>query len=138
MRLPRSCNNSLTSPRLIIYTTTHCYHNLVNPGNNFMNTRFLLSTILTPLILLSPSLNADCLQCTRIQVEHAPNGESHEIYTKKCIAKQKDIDGSHCEYCHCPREQHSINRHPYKMHNGKKIAPQSLEEAYKATREHRK
>jgi hypothetical protein len=93
----------------------------------------IISFFLTTL-LITASLSADCLNCTRIQVERAPGGESCEIYTKKCLAKQKDIEGEHCEYCKCSRHHHSINRHPYKLHNGKKIQPQSLEEAYNAKR----
>jgi hypothetical protein len=95
----------------------------------------IISFFLTTL-LITASLSADCLNCTHIQVEHAPRGESREIYTKKCIAKQKDIESEHCEYCGCPRHSHSINRHPYKLHNGKKIQPQSLEAVYNAKRGH--
>jgi len=86
---------------------------------------------------MTPSLAADCLTCTQIQTEHGPNGEYRDIYTKKCLAKQKDIEGAVCEYCKCSRSSHSVNRHPYKIHNGIKITPQPLEKACKAQRERR-
>jgi len=119
----------LTPQHLIVYKqmSTH-------PSHKESVEMFIYSFLIT--IFITPTLMADCLTCTHVQTEHGPNGESRDIYTKKCLAKQKDIENDTCEYCHCPKQNHSINRHPYKFYNGKKIAIQSLEEAHKARREH--
>ena len=73
-------------------------------------------------MLLPNTIAADCLGCVKEHTEYFENGAKQQCYIKKCLAKQKDIDDAVCPGCHCAREQHSVHRHPYKWHNGKKLA----------------
>jgi len=95
--------------------------------------RYILSTTLL-CIAVGSSLLADCLGCLKTHVEYHPSGEHQEVYIKKCIAKQKDIEGHRCEFCHCLRSDHSIHRHQYKMHENRKLKTQPLDLAIKNKR----
>ncbi len=83
--------------------------------------------IFISLAFTSAQTQAECLGCVTPYVEHYPNGAVQESYIKKCLAKQKDIEGKNCEFCHCLKTSHSINRHPYKVHNKKKLIERPIE-----------
>lgn len=95
------------------------------------------------LTLMSSTINADCLGCIKEHTEYFENGAKQQCYIKKCLAKQKDLDDETCPKCNCLRNQHSVHRHPYKWHNGKKLPEHNLgtitrtpQKTQKATKTH--
>jgi len=84
--------------------------------------------ILITLLFMHPrTATADCLGCmTTYEGASSSAGPSYfRAYVKKCRAKQTDIQGELCS-CGCKREEHTLHRHEYKYHEGKKLAEQPL------------
>ncbi len=99
-----------------------------------MSKKYLIFLALT----ISPSLlSPECIGCmtpcvdtinTELIGGTAPsNISTAEIYIKKCRAKQKHIEGDTCDFCKCPKTAHSVHKHPYKIHNGKKVSELPIE-----------
>jgi len=71
--------------------------------------------------------NAECIGCMTPHIEQLPNGETAEFYIKKCMAKQKHLEGETCPFCKCSKAAHSLHKHPYKMHHNKKVSELPIE-----------
>ncbi|MDQ5940468.1 MAG: hypothetical protein QG632_194 [Candidatus Dependentiae bacterium] len=94
--------------------------------------KYLLFIILTA----SPSfVSPECIGCmtpcidlvnTEL-IDGTPGDNIAEIYIKKCMAKQKHIEGDTCDFCKCPKAAHSVHKHPYKIHNNKKASEMPIE-----------
>lgn len=98
------------------YTRAHIHYQARSNATMYFIIAFII------LALTPDQISADCLGCVKEHTEYFENGAKQQCYIKKCLAKQKDIDDEVCPGCHCAREQHSVHRHPYKWHNGKKLA----------------
>lgn len=91
-----------------------------------MRARFII-VMLSLFVLYPQTATADCLGCMiTYDAPPAPAGPAYfRAYVKKCRAKQADIEGEQCS-CGCKREDHTLHRHEYKYHEGKKLTEEPL------------